>query len=130
MLKKALSTAVLAATLTQGGAANAAHHEMMMQPKTVQDWWPNVVTLQPLRKNEAVSDPMGADFDYAEAFAKVDIDTLYGEIEALLTTEQDWWPADYGNYGPFFIRMSWHSAGTYRVADGPGGAGGGTGGRA
>ena len=85
MLKKALSTAVLAATLTQGGAANAAHHEMMMQPKTVQDWWPNIVNLQPLRKNEAVSDPMGADFDYAEAFASVDIDTLYAEIEELLT---------------------------------------------
>jgi len=125
MLKKALSTAVLAATLIQVGAAHAAHHEMNMQAKTVQDWWPNVVNLQPLRKNEAVSDPLGADFDYAEAFASVDIDTLYAEIEELLTTEQDWWPADYGNYGPFFIRMSWHSAGTYRVTDGRGGAGGG-----
>ena len=125
MLKKALSTAVLAATLIQVGAAHAAHHEMNMQAKTVQDWWPNVVNLQPLRKNEAVSDPLGADFDYAEAFASVDIDTLYAEIEELLTTEQDWWPADYGNYGPLFIRMAWHSAGTYRVTDGRGGAGGG-----
>lgn len=124
MLKKALTTAIMAATLAQVGVANAAHHNMG-QPKSVQDWWPNVVNLQPLRKNEAVSDPMGADFDYAEAFTAVDLDTLKAEIDALLTTSQDWWPADYGNYGPFFVRMSWHSAGTYRVEDGRGGAGGG-----
>jgi catalase-peroxidase len=124
MFKKALYTAVLTATLCQTGPAAGAHHNMG-SPKAVQDWWPNVVNLQPLRKNEAVSDPMGADFNYAEAFTAVDLDTLKSEIEALLNTSQDWWPADYGNYGPFFVRMSWHSAGTYRVSDGRGGAGGG-----
>lgn len=87
------------------------------------DWWPNQLDLSPLRKNSPKSDPMGEDFDYAKEFNGLDLDALKADINTLLTTSQDWWPADYGNYGPFFIRMSWHSAGTYRVTDGRGGAG-------
>ena len=90
---------------------------------TNKDWWPNRLDLSPLRKNSSKSDPMGEDFDYAKEFNSLDLDALKDEINTLLTTSQDWWPADYGNYGPFFIRMAWHSAGTYRVSDGRGGAG-------
>ena len=90
------------------------------------DWWPNQLNLQILRQNSAKSDPMGADFNYAEEFKKLDLEAIKKDINTLLTTSQDWWPADYGNYGPFFIRMAWHSAGTYRVADGRGGASYGT----
>ena len=131
MVRTLLSTAVVAATLVQAGGAVAAHHgmgghkAMMGEAKTVQDWWPNVVNLHPLRENETQSDPMGGDFDYAAAFAAVDIAALRADIEEVMTTSQDWWPADWGNYGPLFIRMAWHSAGTYRVADGRGGADGG-----
>ena len=87
------------------------------------DWWPNQLDLSPLRKNSSKSDPMGRDFDYAKEFESLDLDTLKADIEEVMTTSQDWWPADYGNYGPFFIRMAWHSAGTYRTTDGRGGAG-------
>jgi len=90
-----------------------------------QFWWPEKLNLNPLRQHAAESDPMGANFDYAEAFNKLDLVTVKKDIEALMTSSQEWWPADYGHYGPFFIRMAWHSAGTYRVADGRGGAGGG-----
>nr|MBV6630233.1 catalase/peroxidase HPI [Oceanococcus sp. HetDA_MAG_MS8] len=93
--------------------------------KSDQFWWPEKVDLQPLRQHAAESNPLGADFDYAAAFASLDLDQVKADIEAVLTESQPWWPADYGNYGPFFIRMAWHSAGTYRVADGRGGAGGG-----
>jgi catalase-peroxidase len=89
-------------------------------------WWPNHLKLNILRQNSALSNPMGASFDYAEAFKTVDLVALKKDIFALMTTSQDWWPADYGHYGPFFIRMAWHSAGTYRIADGRGGAGAGT----
>jgi catalase-peroxidase len=94
-------------------------------PKSNQFWWPENLSLSPLRDHAAASNPMGADFNYAEAFAALDLDAVKADIESVLKTSQDWWPADYGNYGPFFIRMAWHSAGTYRVADGRGGAGGG-----
>lgn len=89
-------------------------------------WWPNRLSLDPLRKNSSASDPMGGDFNYAEAFAGLDMNVLTAELGELMTTSQDWWPADFGHYGPLFIRMAWHSAGTYRSIDGRGGADGGT----
>ncbi len=91
-----------------------------------QRWWPNQLNLRALHQNSALSDPMGEDFDYAEEFAKVDLDELKQDIEQVMTTSQDWWPADYGHYGPLFIRMAWHSAGTYRIDDGRGGGASGT----
>jgi catalase-peroxidase len=90
------------------------------------DWWPNQLKLNILRQNSAKSNPMGEDFNYAEEFKKLDLDAVKKDIVALMTDSQDWWPADYGHYGPFFIRMAWHSAGTYRIGDGRGGAGAGT----
>ena len=90
------------------------------------DWWPNQLNLKMLHQNSALSDPMGADFDYAKEFKLLDLSALKKDLYALMTDSQDWWPADYGHYGPFFIRMAWHSAGTYRVGDGRGGAGSGT----
>jgi catalase-peroxidase len=93
---------------------------------SIGDWWPNQLNLQILHQNSAKSNPMGEDFNYAEEFKKLDVEALKKDINELMTTSQDWWPADYGNYGPLFIRMSWHSAGTYRVSDGRGGASDGT----
>ena len=90
-----------------------------------QEWWPKKLNLKILAKNPAVANPLDPDFDYAKAFAAVDLATLKADIATMLTTSQPWWPADFGHYGPFMIRMAWHSAGTYRVADGRGGAGGG-----
>ena len=89
------------------------------------DWWPDNLDLSVLRQNSPASDPMGEDFDYAAEFSKLNIKNVKKDIEALMTSSQDWWPADYGHYGPFFIRMAWHSAGTYRIYDGRGGAGDG-----
>jgi len=93
--------------------------------KSNQFWWPEKLDLGPLRQHAAESNPYGDEFDYAEAFERLDLEAVKKDITALMTQSQDWWPADYGHYGPFFIRMAWHSAGTYRVADGRGGAGGG-----
>ena len=90
------------------------------------DWWPNQLNLNILRQNSAKSDPLAPDFNYAEEFQKLDLEALRKDLAALMTDSQAWWPADYGHYGPFFIRMAWHSAGTYRVTDGRGGAGYGT----
>ena len=88
-----------------------------------QDWWPNQLNLGILHQHDAKSNPMNADFDYATAFKSIDYDELKADLTALMTDSQDWWPADYGHYGPFFIRMTWHAAGTYRIGDGRGGAG-------
>ena len=89
------------------------------------DWWPNQLNLKVLQQNPVEADPMDPDFDYASEFEKINLKALKKEIEALMTDSQDWWPADYGHYGPFFIRMAWHSAGTYRTHDGRGGGGAG-----
>lgn len=124
MLKKSL---VLATAISLGLSTLAA-----VSPAAAQDgvanndyWWPNRLDLDPLRDNDPASNPLGADFDYAEAFAQLDIEALKADLIDVMMTSQDWWPADYGHYGPFFIRMAWHSAGTYRVSDGRGGAYGG-----
>lgn len=119
-LKKSLATFAVAAfpfVLTISASAQ--------QAKPNQFWWPEKLDLSPLRQNSAESSPLGKDFNYAKAFASLDLKTVKMDIQKVLTTSQDWWPADYGNYGPFFIRMAWHSAGTYRVTDGRGGADGG-----
>jgi catalase-peroxidase len=102
------------------GAAHAAG-----EVRSNQFWWPEQLDLSPLRQRAAESNPLGEDFDYAKAFASLDLNAVKADIRTVLTTSQDWWPADYGHYGPFFVRMAWHGAGTYRVNDGRGGADGG-----
>jgi catalase-peroxidase len=93
------------------------------RPHTNRDWWPNQLNLQVLHQHSARSNPLGEDFDYTEEFKKLDVEALKQDVIDVMTTSQDWWPADYGHYGPLFIRMSWHAAGTYRIADGRGGGG-------
>ncbi|MFE5597322.1 catalase/peroxidase HPI [Streptomyces sp. NPDC056549] len=93
------------------------------RPKTNTDWWPNQLDLQVLHQHSPLSDPMGEEFDYAKEFAGLDVDALKRDVFEVMTNSQEWWPADYGHYGPLFIRMSWHAAGTYRIADGRGGGG-------
>src|SRR5215471_10729241 len=87
------------------------------------DWWPNQLDLRVLHQNSPLSDPMGKEFNYAEEFKRLDLDAVIKDLRALMTNSQEWWPADYGHYGPLFIRMAWHAAGTYRIGDGRGGAG-------
>ena len=106
-------------------AAPAQTASMRNAAKENSDWWPEQLDLTVLRQNASVTDPMGEDFNYAEAFASLDLEAVKRDIEAVMTDSQDWWPADFGHYGPFFIRMAWHSAGTYRTFDGRGGAGAG-----
>ena len=90
---------------------------------SVQSWWPDQLNLRILHQEPAVANPLGEDFDYREAFAGLDYDALVADLDALMTDSQDWWPADFGHYGGLFIRLAWHAAGTYRVADGRGGGG-------
>jgi catalase-peroxidase len=123
MLRKTLPAAILAALLSAPAAANPT-----MAPgkaKSNQFWWPEQVDLGPLRDHDKKSNPYGDDFDYAKAFASVDLKELKADIERVLKTSRDWWPADWGHYGGLMIRMAWHSAGTYRIHDGRGGADGG-----
>ena len=121
--KKIPLLAALAIALSPFATISVAHAQS--KPMSNQEWWPEQLNLQPLRQHNATSNPMGKDFNYAEEFKKLDLAAVKKDIAALMTASQDWWPADYGHYGPFFIRMAWHSAGTYRVADGRSGADGG-----
>ena len=123
VLKKTVCLLVLT-TIGIGSSSFVATNLVMAQDKAVTNeyWWPNRLDLEPLRNNSPASNPLGADFDYAQAFASLELDAVTRDIEVLMTTSQDWWPADFGHYGPLFIRMAWHSAGTYRVHDGRGGA--------
>ena len=115
------STVAETAEMTKPKGAMGTGDAKEGQPKTNQFWWPDQLDLSSLRDHDAKSNPYGAEFDYAKAFSKLDLDAAKKDIDALLTTSQDWWPSDFGNYGPFFIRMTWHSAGTYRTSDGRGG---------
>lgn len=126
MFKRAIPVfvcAVLATSVSLMNPVGSAFAKGDM--KSNQFWWPEKLNLQPLRQHAAESNPMGEKFDYAAEFKTLDLAAVKKDIAALMTTSQDWWPSDYGHYGPFFIRMAWHSAGTYRLADGRGGAGGG-----
>jgi len=105
------------------GKCPVMHGAASMNTRSNRDWWPNQLNLKILHQHDRKSDPMGEGFDYAAEFKKLDLAALKSDLTALMTDSQDWWPADYGHYGPFFIRMAWHAAGTYRTADGRGGAG-------
>jgi catalase-peroxidase len=123
MLKKKLSIAIMAALLILPAIASA--QTTQGKAKTNQFWWPEQINLQPLRDHNPSSNPYGEDFNYVNAFTSLDLAAVKDDLKKVMKDSQDWWPADYGHYGPLFIRMAWHSAGTYRVQDGRGGAGGG-----
>ena len=124
-MKKLRTIAVMFFVACSLFGENAADYNNQKSPTNNQFWWPEKLDLSPLRQHTKESSPYGANYNYAKEFQKVDLDALKEDIKKVMKTSQDWWPADYGSYGPFFIRMAWHSAGTYRVSDGRGGAAGG-----
>ena len=125
MRKPVTKALVLAISLSGLGWLPATASANASPNVSNQFWWPELINLSPLRQHGAESNPYGSQFNYADAFSKLDLNAVKQDIRKTLTTSQPWWPADYGHYGPFFIRMAWHSAGTYRTSDGRGGAGGG-----
>lgn len=124
MCKKILPLLLATLTVAVSPVITASLAHAQGQPMTNQNWWPEKLNLQPLRQHAAESNPMGDNFNYAKAFKTLDLQAVKRDIREVLTTSQPWWPADYGNYGPFFVRMAWHGAGTYRMGDGRGGADG------
>ncbi|SDW30565.1 catalase-peroxidase [Lysobacter enzymogenes] len=120
-----LAAAIMSISSTSMAGPAPTPSQSAAKPMGNHDWWPRTLDLSALRQHEAQSNPYGADYDYAKEFATLDLDAVKADIRKTLTTSQPWWPADYGHYGPFFIRMAWHSAGTYRVGDGRGGSDGG-----
>ena len=129
-----LITTALAGMVARAASAQASMQDVAamgmgkvapQQAKSNQFWWPDQLDLSALRDHDSRSNPLGSDFNYADAFKKLDLAAVKKDVDAVLTNSQDWWPADWGNYGPFFIRMAWHSAGTYRTLDGRGGGEGG-----
>jgi catalase-peroxidase len=124
-MRKSSMSLIVAAVLAASSAAAAAPAAAAGAAMSNHDWWPDQLDLRPLRQQSPLSNPYGADFNYAEEFSKLDLEAVKKDLRELMTRSQDWWPADYGHYGPLFIRMAWHSAGTYRIFDGRGGADGG-----
>ena len=124
MKKKHLTVSLLACAVVALPLIGAVAVGAEGAPRPNQFWWPEQLDLSPLRQHAAESNPYGENFDYPKAFLSLDLNAVKQDIAKVLTTSQDWWPSDYGNYGPFFIRMAWHGAGTYRTGDGRGGASG------
>jgi catalase-peroxidase len=124
MTRKILMVSLLASAVAALPLISTVAVSAQGEPRPNQFWWPEQLDLSPLRQHAAESNPLGANFDYAKAFLSLDLKAVKQDIAKVLTTSQDWWPSDYGNYGPFFIRMAWHGAGTYRTGDGRGGASG------
>ena len=112
-------------TKTEDKSAGGCPFSGGNRARSNRDWWPDALDVSVLHQHSNLSDPLGKDFDYAEAFKTLDLDAVKQDLHALMTDSQEWWPADFGHYGGLFIRMAWHSAGTYRITDGRGGAGAG-----